>query len=121
MGTEHGKSHHKVTFTAILLGLVLAAAGAANQFYLAEPMVHPSAGYVLIVPGIAIFLRALHPPIGFIRVLTTLVGGACLGASPIFFTPGSANPPWFTIGLIFISMILLGGSFTVRTKMHKHH
>jgi ABC-type Fe3+-siderophore transport system permease subunit len=114
-----GQKHHKFTYTAILIGLVLSAAGLANQFYLAEPLYHPLAGYVLLVPGVAIILRALHPPIGFLRIITTLLGGASLGACPLFFNSDSPNPPWISIGLILVGMAFLGGSFTTRTKMHK--
>ena len=113
-----GHRHHKVTYMAILLGLLLAAAGLANQFFLEAPLYHPFSGYALIVPGVLIVLRALHPPIGFLRVITTLLGGVCVGACPLFFKSDSPNPPWICIGLIFIGMALLGVSFTVRTKMH---
>ena len=81
MNTDQHMVHHKyhkVTYTAVLLGLILMTAGLYNQFYLTVPMYHPMGGYVLLVPGVLIILRALHPPIGFIRVLTTLVGGICV-------------------------------------------
>ncbi|WP_136078468.1 hypothetical protein [Pontiella desulfatans] len=106
---------------AILLGLFLAGAGAANQFYLEEPMYHPLAGYVLIIPGIALVLRALRPPIGFMRVVSTLLGGASIGACPLFLVKNSASPPWISILLVFLGAALLGASFTARTRMHRRH
>lgn len=120
MHNGNGKKHHKVTFSAILLGLVLAGAGAANQFYLAEPLYHPLAGYVLMVPGICLILRALRPPIGFMRVITTILGGASLGACPIFYEAGTDNLPLVSIALVFAGTALLGASFTVCLKKHKH-
>ena len=124
MSTDHfpvQHRHHRVTYSAVLLGLMLSGAGLANQFYLATPIYHPLAGYVLLVPGILIILRAMHPPIGFVRVVTTLLGGICLGACPLFFNADLAEPPWICIGLIFCGVVLLGGSFTARTQIHKHH
>ena len=118
---HHG--HHKFTYTAMLIGILLSVAGLVVQFHLEERYYHPLEGYLLIVPGVALFLRSLHPPIGFLRIGTTLLGGFCLGAAPMFYISGSKNPPWISILLIFAGMVLLGGSFTMRTKMHKagHH
>jgi hypothetical protein len=113
--------HHKVTITAILLGIVLLAAGLANQFYLAEPLFHPLAGYILVVPGVVLILRALRPPIGFLRVSFSLVGGACLGASLVFYESNSPSPPWISIGLVLIGAAILGGCFTPRVKVHHTH
>lgn len=113
--------HHKVTYTAILLGLMLSVAGLANQFFLSVPIYHPLGGYVLLVPGILIILRAMHPPIGFVRVVTTFLGGVCLGACPLFFNAESTEPPWICVGLVLVGMAILGGSFTDRVKVHKHH
>ncbi|VGO22585.1 hypothetical protein [Pontiella sulfatireligans] len=118
---EHHKLH-KFTYTAMLTGMLLSAAGLMVQFYLTERYCHPLEGYAIIVPGVALFLRSLHPPIGFVRIFTTLAGGVCLGAAPLFYVSGSPNPPWISIGLIFVAMAILGASFTVRTTHgQKHH
>lgn len=117
---NHHRKHRKVTITAMLLGIVLAVAGLASKLYLDEPFYHPQEVYVLAVPGLAIILRALRPPIGFLRVISTLIGGACLGASPVFWVADSTNPPWISLGLIFIGAAMLGASFTITVKPIKH-
>ncbi len=121
MSHGHKHKHHITSIAALLLGIAAAAAGLVHQFYLEEPIYHPLAGYVLVFAGGALFLRCLRPPIGFIRLLTTLIGGACLGACPMFYQNDSADVPWICVALILVGAALLGGSFTVRNKMHHHH
>lgn len=117
---HHHQNHHKVSVVALLVGMLLILAGLAQQFFLKQFVYHPLEGYVLVGAGGALLLRSLRPPIGFVRVITTLAGGASLGACPLFFDAGSVEPPWICIGLILVGMILLGGSFTNRVKMHHH-
>ncbi|MDF7822497.1 hypothetical protein P4B35_00620 [Pontiellaceae bacterium B12227] len=117
---HHHQNHHKVSVAALLLGLLLVLAGLTQQLYLKQFLYHPLEGYMLVAAGGALFLRSLRPPLGFVRLISTPAGGACLGACPLFFDAASAEPPWICIGLILAGMILLGGSFTARVKIHHH-
>jgi hypothetical protein len=117
---HHHQDYHKVSIVALLLGALLIAGGLIQQFYLKQFFYSALEGYVLVASGAALSLRSLHPPIGFIRVITTLAGGASIGACPIYFDSSSVEPPWICIGLILTGVILLGGSFTNRVKVHHH-
>jgi hypothetical protein len=118
----HHKHHHRVTYTAILLGILLIAAGVAHQFLYYYPVFyHALEGYALIASGTALVLRALRPPIGFLRVITTLAGGFFAGISPVFFDPGATTLPLASMGCLVAGVALLGGSFTIRIKTAHHH
>ena len=89
MNTVH-ESHphhkyHKYTYSGILMGSALLLFSVVYYNSLAESSLDPLSIYILLVPGITIILRSLHPPMGFIRLLTVLAGGALIGSVPMLF------------------------------------
>jgi hypothetical protein len=120
--TDTLKHHreHKYTLTGLWVGGMLMVVSLVNFRVLNDPRIDPLSIYITLVPGIALILRSLRPPIGIIRVFTVLTGGALIGAVPILFAQEVDLFKWAGTAAGLIGAGLLGASFTLVVKIHHH-
>ena len=116
---EH-HSMHKHTLSGIAFGLILLSVGIASMFKTEELGFHFSSVYILLVPGIFIILRSLRPPIGFVRTVTTYIGGTLIGAVPLLITSNNNQLLWLGLSFGIIASALLGVSFTEKPMKDVH-
>jgi hypothetical protein len=121
MEALHHHKTHKYTITGLLTGGMLLLVSLANYRLLEDPRINPLSVYITLVPGIALILRSLRPPIGIIRVFTVLAGGILTGAVPILYTQEDVTFKWASLVALVLGAALLGGSFTpvAKTEYHK--
>ena len=120
--TETLKHHktHKYTITGFVVGGILLLVSLVDMMVIEEPLIHPFAVYVTIIPGIALILRSLRPPMGLLRGLYTLIGGALIGAVPMLLTSDNTRILWSGLGCGLLGAAFLGASFTVKPKKAEH-
>lgn len=112
---KHHKTH-KYTISGFVVGGILLLASVVDITMLKEPQYHPLSVYMTLVPGLALILRSLRPPMGILRSVTTVIGGAMLGATPMLLTSDNTQVLWLSLVNGLIGAGLLGFSFTSKTK-----
>lgn len=117
MPHSHGRPH-KFTYSGLLFGSVLLLFSLVYYLDLSNTGFDPLSVYIFVVPGIALILRSIKPPMGFLRLSAVLVGGALVGTLPLFFIRTTDPIPWIGIGVGLTGVILLGASFTIVVKQH---
>jgi hypothetical protein len=111
---------HKYTISGILAGGALLLLSLASQRLMTEPQFHPLEVYIILVPGAALLLRSLRPPIGVLRGTFALIGGMLVGTTPILFTAESAQLNWLSIAVALLGAALLGASFSEKVDQEVH-
>lgn len=116
---KHHKTH-KYVFTGFVVGGLLVVVSMLNILVLEEPLLHPLAVYITLVPGLALILRSIRPPMGMLRCVTTLVGGALVGTVPMLLTSDNTRILWSGVICGLVGAALLGVSFTPKPQKEEH-
>jgi len=103
---------HKYSWTGYTLGCTLLLISLVNMFVLKKALYHPLAGYITLVPGIALILRAHRPPIGVIRGVSLICGGIIAGALPMLITLNDSWGLWTSLIGGIMGATLLGLGFS---------
>jgi hypothetical protein len=107
---------HKYTLSGLFFGCILLFAGIANMSVLENRGMHPLSIYIVLIPGMALILRSLRPPIGPLRTVAALAGGAMIGTVPMLLTSNDPQILWSMVATGLIGAALLGISFTPLVK-----
>lgn len=108
---------HKHTISGMLIGGFLIIAALIDMMLLNERFLDNRTVFILLVPGIALFLRAMRPPIGLLRTLLLMVGGILAGLVPVMLS--TDNPPilWTALAFGLVGAGMLGFGFSVKPGM----